>query len=118
MSEATDEQLGALADKLTDPNYPLPSSTQAVTGAAAAAQGRAFLVQEYGSEQELDTVLRQAGRPRVGQAPRGASPTVRGRISDADYAAFKQLEDATGRSQSELVREAVHNLLTEHKLVS
>ena len=118
MSEVTDEQLDALADTLTNPNYPLPASTQGATGAAAAAQGRALLVQEYGSAEALDTVLRQAGRPRVGQAPRGASPTVRGRISDADYAAFKKLEDATGRSQSELVREAVHNLLTEHNLVS
>lgn len=118
MSEVTDEQLAALADTLTDPNYPLPNSKQGATGAAAAALGRALLVQEYGSAQALDTVLRQAGRPRVGQAPRGASPTVRGRISDADYAAFKQLEEVTGRTQSELVREAVHNLLTEHKLVS
>ncbi len=118
MSEVTDEQLAALEDKLTDPNSPLPRSTQGATGAAAAAQGRVLLLQEYGSERELGTALRQAGRPRVGQAPRGASPTVRGRISDADYAAFKQLEDATGRSQSELVREAVHNLLTEQKLVS
>lgn len=118
MSEVTDEQLAALADKLTNPDYSLPASTQGATGAAAAAQGRALLLQEYGSAEALDTVLRQAGRPRVGQGPRGASPTVRGRISDADYAAFKQLEDATGRSQSELVREAVHNLLTEHKLVS
>lgn len=117
MSEVIDEQLAAPADKPSDPNYPLLASTQGAIGAAAAAQGRALLTEEYGSDEALDTVLRQAGRPRVGQTPRGASPTVRGRISDADYAAFKQLEDATGRSQSELVREAVHNLLTEHKLV-
>lgn len=83
MSDVTNEQLAALADKLTDPNYPLLASTQGGTGAAAAAQGRALLVQEYGLDEALDTVLRQAGR-----------------------------------SHSDLVREAVHNLLTEPKLVS
>ncbi len=80
--------------------------------------GRALLMGEYGSAEVWDTILRQAGQPRIGQAPTGASPTVRGRISDEDYVAFKQLEDATGRFRSELVREALHNLLTEHKLFS
>jgi len=44
--------------------------------------------------------------------------TVRARISENDYAAFKQLEQATGRSQSDLVREAVHQLLARHHLVN
>jgi hypothetical protein len=43
---------------------------------------------------------------------------VRARISENDYAAFKQLEQDSGLSQSDLVREAVHRLLTDHKLVS
>lgn len=58
------------------------------------------------------------GRPRLGAAKAGPSPTVRARISDSDYAAFKRLEEITGRSQSELVREAVHRMLMEHNLVS
>lgn len=119
MTEATDEYLAALADRLTDPNTPLPASGGAVaTGEDAAARGRTLMRAEYGSDDALETVLRQAGRPRLGETPRGSSPTLRGRVSEADYAAFKQLEHATGRTQSELVREAVHNLLTSHKLVS
>lgn len=51
------------------------------------------------------------GRPR-----RRHSPTVRGRISDADFAAFKRLEERTGKTQSELVREAIRLLVDEHKI--
>ena len=116
MAEMTDQEYDELAARLTDPNIPLSAPREVHTGAAAARAGREFLVREYGSIDAVNEVLR--GRPRVGDTKRGASPTVRGRISDADYAAFKQLEDVTGRTQSELVREAVHNLLTAHKLVS
>lgn len=116
MADMTDQEYDELAARLTDSNTPLPAPREVQTGAAAEAAGRDFLVREYGSMDAVNEVLR--GRPRVGDTKRGASPTVRGRISDADYAAFKQLENATGRTQSELVREAVHNLLTEHKLVS
>lgn len=107
----------ALEARLTDPDVALKSAGQVNTGEDAAAEGRAFLLREYGSMEAIEQEV-QRGRPRVGQPPRGASPTVRGRISAADYAAFKRLEEATGRSQSELVREAVHQLLNQHKLVS
>ncbi|MGL5826460.1 MAG: ribbon-helix-helix domain-containing protein [Nocardioides sp.] len=49
---------------------------------------------------------------------KGASPTVRGRVTPTEYAALKTLESQTGRTQSDLVREAVHQLLVDHKLVS
>lgn len=117
-TEMAEQEYEDLAARLTDPGHPLPAPTEVKTGAAAAAEGRARMLREYGSEAALEKVLRQAGRPRIGQAAKGASPTVRGRISDADYAAFKQLEEATGCTQSELVREAVHQLLADHKLVS
>lgn len=68
--------------------------------------GREFLLRQCGLMNAVNEVIR--GRPHVGAAERGASPTVRGRISGTDYAAFEQLEDATGRTQSELVRAAVH----------
>ena len=103
-----------LAARLTDPATPLPEPGAVLTGAAAAAEGHAFLLREYGSEKALQRALRP-GRPRVG-SPSGESPTVRGRISDADFAAFKQLEKQTGKKQSELVREAVQLLLSEHKI--
>ncbi|MGL5825660.1 MAG: ribbon-helix-helix domain-containing protein, partial [Nocardioides sp.] len=45
-------------------------------------------------------------------------PTVRGRVTPTEYAALKTLESQTGRTQSDLVREAVHQLLVDHKLVS
>ena len=112
-----DVNYDALAARLTDPRNPLPTPTNVASGATAAEQGRAFLVREYGSEEALSHALRR-GRPRVGYSATGESPTVRGRISDADFAAFKQLEAQTGKKQSELVREAVHLLLTQHKLAS
>jgi hypothetical protein len=109
-----DTNYSELATRLTDPATPLPVPSAVRTGDAAAAEGRAFLLREYGSEKALQRALRP-GRRRVG-APSGESPTVRARISDEDFAAFKLLEEHTGRKQSELVREAVHLLLAEHKI--
>jgi hypothetical protein len=109
-----DTNYDELAARLTDPATPLPAPRAVLTGDAAAADGRAFLLREYGSEEALQRALRP-GRRRVG-APSGESPTVRARISDEDFAAFKLLEERTGKKQSELVREAVHLLLAEHKI--
>lgn len=106
----------ALEARLTDPSTPVKSAGQVAVGESAEVIGHAFLMREYGSEEEIGRALRGQGRPRVGEA-KGASATVRGRISDADYAAFGQLKRVTGRTQSELVREAVHQLLAQHKLV-
>ena len=102
-----------LQRRMTDPDTELGPPLSVKTGAEAAASGRAFLVKEFGSEEALERMLRR-GRPRGGEAPRGESPVVRGRISASDFAAFKQLEQRTGRKQSELVREAVHLLLAEY----
>jgi hypothetical protein len=110
----SDPDYDALADRLTDPDSEVRGVGKPLTGTAAADAGRAFLLREYGSEQALQRALRP-GRPRVG-SPGGESPTVRGRISDADFAAFKRLEESTGKNQSELVREAVQLLLAEHKI--
>ena len=112
-----DERLAALAEHVTDPDTPMPAGGgHVLTGAAAAAHGRAFLLEEYGSEEALERVLRRAGRKASGVPAKGASPTVRGRIPAADFAEFKQLEELTGKNQSELVREAVQLLLAQHRL--
>ena len=74
------------------------------------------MLREHGSEEALDAVLRRAGRPRLGEHAKGPSPTVRGRLPEADFAAFKLLEERTGKKQSELVREAVQLLLVEHRI--
>jgi hypothetical protein len=108
---ATDNDFSALAERLTDPSTTLPTASEISTGAAAAARGRALMEREYGSGEALDAVLRRAGRIRLGEQPKGASPTVRGRLPEADFAAFKLLEQRTGKRQSELVRESVHRLL-------
>lgn len=113
---ATDQEFEALAARLTDPSTPMPMVSDVSTGAEAAAQGRALLLREYGSEEALEVALRRAGRTRLGEQPKGASPTVRGRLPEADFAAFKQLEELTGKKQSELVREAVQLLLAQHRL--
>lgn len=116
MADPKDTDHDALAARLTDPSAPMPKVTDIATGAEAAARGRALMLREYGSEAALDAVLRRAGRTRLGERPKGASPTVRGRLPEADFAAFKQLEEQTGKKQSELVREAVQLLLAEHKI--
>jgi hypothetical protein len=117
MSEKVAE-FDALAARLTDPATVLPRATTVSTGEDAAVEGRAFLVSEYGSEEALDEALRKAGRPRLGVSPKGASPSVRGRIAAADRAAFDELIRTTGKKESELVREAVHLLLERHRLAS
>lgn len=109
------DQLAALAQRLSDPTSPPANLSEIATGAEAAAHGRALMLREYGTDEALGRVLRRAGRKRVGEQPLGASPTVRGRIPEADFAAFKQLEVRTGKNQSELVREAVQLLLAEHR---
>lgn len=116
MVEKNEADYEALAARLIDPSIPLPKPQNVLTGKAAAAAGREFMVKEYGSEEALDKALRSAGRPRLGQKARGVSPTVRGRIAEADRAAFDQLILRTGKKESELVREAVHLLLDQNRL--
>lgn len=53
------------------------------------------------------------GRPRVG-ARRGESPTVKGRVTDLELKAFKEVMAETERSQSELVRQGVQLVLAAH----
>lgn len=58
--------------------------------------------------------VRTPGRPRIGQAPTGPSPLVQARLSEETFAELTALKEATGQSQSDLLREAVELLLTEH----
>ncbi|MCY0905455.1 hypothetical protein [Arthrobacter sp. H14-L1] len=104
----------ALAARLTESDAEIRGVEKALHGRDATEAGRTFLLREYGTEEALNAALRP-GRPKVGQKhARGESPTVRGRIPEADFAAFKQLEEQTGKGQSELVREAVLLLLSQH----
>lgn len=119
MSTENEIDYDALAARLTDPDQPVHSAGQVETNDAAAFTGHAWLLREYGSDEAIAAAMSVSrGRSRVGAPKAGPSPTVRARISDDDYAAFKKLEEATGRGQSELVREAVHRMLVDHKLVS
>lgn len=86
-------------------------------GEAAASAGRELLLREYGSDNAIGQAIR-SGRPRVGDAKRGPSPTVRGRIAEEDFAALLRLEAQSGKSQSALVREAIQLLLERHRLAS
>lgn len=113
-----DARFDSLASRLTDPATALSAPADVATGEKAAARGRALMVSEYGSDAALDAMLRRAGRPRVGDKPKGASPTVRGRIPEAEHVAFEQLMHQTGKKESELVREAVRLLLEQHQLAS
>lgn len=102
-----------LAEKYTDTSAPLPAGGASRFGADAAAAGRAFMIEQYGSAEALDAELRKAGRPVTGQVAAGPSPTIRCRISEADYAALQRLGASTGKNQSELMREAVQLLLAQ-----
>lgn len=118
MPDMTDHDLEALSARLTDPTTPFPAPSNVTSGDAAAVAGHEFMVAEYGGQEALDTALRTAGRPRLGEKPRGASPSVRGRIPQADRAALDRLIMVTGKKESELVREAVHLLIERHGLAS
>ncbi|MHA7177028.1 hypothetical protein ACX80D_10255 [Arthrobacter sp. Sr24] len=86
-------------------------------GDAAAAAGRALLLGEYGSDKAINQAIR-SGRPRVGDAKRGPSPVVRGRIADSDYASLAKVGQLTGKSESALVREAIQMLLQKYQVAS
>lgn len=107
----------ALAEQLTDPAVPIKGVGPALRGEDAAAAGRAFLLREYGSAQAIHEAMK-TGRPRVGAEKGSRSPVVRGSITDEDYDAFEQLRRVTGKTQSELVREAVHSFLAAHQKAS
>ncbi|WP_104081112.1 ribbon-helix-helix protein, CopG family [Cryobacterium sp. Y11] len=112
-----------LAADLTDPSAPLPTGVgRALTGDAAAAEGRAFLLREYGSPEALEAAMRP-GRPplrarTIGTVPKqGSSPIVKGRVPVEYVVAIKELEKRTGKSQSALVRDAMTLLLKENHLI-
>lgn len=117
MSEG-ESALERLATRLIAGSGSLPVPTQIASGDAAAARGRALLVDSYGSNEQLDIELRKAGRPRVGEPPKGPSPTVRSRIPARDYAALVSLREHTGKSESELIREAIHAVLLDAGLLN
>ncbi|MHA6667365.1 ribbon-helix-helix protein, CopG family [Homoserinimonas sp. A447] len=110
----TNESYEQYAARLTDQETPLVGSGSPLRGEAAAAAGRSFLVEAYGSEAAVKRAMRR-GRPRVGQAT-GASPEVRGRIMPAEFDALEELRKQTGRSRSDLVREGIHLLLQKNKI--
>lgn len=106
-----------LTERLLGPDPVKVNQATVLRGKAAAAAGHAMLLAEYGSEKAIGQAIR-AGRPRVGDAKRGPSPTVRGRIADDDFAALVRLEEQSGKSQSALVRKAIHLLLQKHERAS
>lgn len=111
----SDQYYEDLAARLTDESVPVTSAGKVKTGAEAAADGHAFLLAEYGSEEAIQDAIRM-GRPHVGAEKGGKSPVVRGAIPRSEFELLEGLRAKTGRSQSELVREAVHLLLERHKL--
>lgn len=118
MAEIDEDAFEALAKRLTEADSVSSPPAQVATGAAASARGYELLLREYDSPQTLEAELRSAGRPRIGAIPKGRSPIVRGTIAAAEHARFEQLKQETGKNESELVREAVHLLLEQHRLVS
>ena len=106
----------ALSEKMLG-DAPVHADKTPLRGNEAAAAGRALLLAEYGSDKAINQAIR-SGRPRVGDAKRGPSPIVRGRVADSDYAALAKVEQLTGKSESALVREAVQMLLQKYQAAS
>lgn len=106
--QANEELAYRLAE---DPAHPLPAPVDVRTGESAAAYGREFLLREFGDEQAIQAAMRKPGRPRKATvkvaARKGASPTVRARVTDADFDTLALIEAKTGKTESELVREGV-----------
>lgn len=113
----SERDFDAASERYVDESEPIAPMGEALTGDMAAATGRELLVEGYGSLEAVEAEIRR-GRRRIGDTRSGASPVVRARISDQDFAAFKRLEQMTGRSQADLVREGVHLLLEQHRLAS
>ncbi|MEV8249857.1 hypothetical protein AB0O87_02880 [Microbacterium sp. NPDC076768] len=109
----------ALSDRYADPAATIIPSGPARTGEDAAAAGREFAVAEYGSVEAMQQEIRR-GRPRIGAEPARAATTrtVRATLSDREWEAFEQLRAQRGARQAELVREAVHFYLVEHRAAS
>ena len=115
MADKSKTNYSALTERLTG-SEPLTAS-DVRTGNEAAAAGHELLLREYKSDASIAQAMR-SGRPRVGSSKQGESPTVRARIDETDYLAFKELETELGKKQSELVRDAVHLLLQYHHKVA
>ncbi len=104
-----DESYEVLAARLTDPAMPLTPVGDALRGEAAAAAGRAFLLNAYGSEAAVLDAMRP-GRPHVG-LPRGESPAIKTRLPLEDSEALEELARRKNTTKSELVRLGIRRLL-------
>ena len=118
MAEKEEIDYDALAARLTDPDVPLGPPLEVHTGEDAARFGREFLLREYGSEEALEAAMRRPGRPRVSHDPQGPSPVVRGAIPQTDFEALDAFVKRSGKKQSAVVLEAIHEYLLERKLGS
>lgn len=127
MTDMTDDEHEELARRLIDPDEPMPEPGWVLTGEAAAAYGRAFMLREYGSMEAIEQAIGDARRyeaekrataDAAADAIPASESVVRAVISAADFAAFRELERRSGMEQAELVRRAVHELLVAEKLVS
>jgi len=80
--QMSDAGFDAFAARLADPATPAPGVSDVAIGDAAAARGRALTLREHGSEQSVDTVLRQAGRTGLGYPSKNAQRAVRGLLPE------------------------------------
>jgi hypothetical protein len=67
----------------------------------------------FGSVEEAESIVR-AGRPALGGSSQSApSPEIRARLAPGDYATVSRLADLTGKTRSQIVREALLAYLPE-----
>jgi hypothetical protein len=127
VTDMTEDEYEELARRLTDPATPVLGVGPILTGEAAAAHGRAFMLREYGSMEAIEQAIEDARRYEEAKRAAGdadpdaipaSEPVVQAVIPAADFAAFRELERRSGLEQAELVRRAVHELLVAEKLVS
>lgn len=95
------------AERISESDSPVAAPLDVRAGDAASAAGRAFLLREFGDEQNIREAMRKPGRPPRSAAASGTSPTVRGRVPQTDYEKLSAIRATTGKTESELVREGI-----------
>jgi len=116
----TPEELERYAAAADAAEQPAPiTHGRVLRGADAANAGTALLREAIGSDELIEKEIRRGRKAipsRRGQhAPAGTeSPTVQFRLSKDDLAALNDIEQRTGKTRSELLRESVHLLMTHY----
>lgn len=116
-SASEEARYAEMAHAISDPETLAQANGELLVGDAAATAGRTFMLESYGSEAALQEAMRP-GRPKLGAGyGRGSSQEVRGRVTAEQKSLIDFLREKTGKSESQIVRDAIDALLRQEHLV-